>query len=206
MFSVSVSWERVPEHARGTGGEKRFWDCHPPEYCSEYHGKLLLPTRAPERDTAGDGRGKGEMRVIATALCLIMATGLGPVARADDYQGVRSRKILTSTVAANGQKLSYLRTENPEVTAMIVEIPPHGETGWHLHAVPVYAYVLGGKLTVEMEGGKKYDFQEGDAIFEVKDTPHNGRNNGEKAARLVVFYTGEIGAPNVTRVNMPGSQ
>ena len=141
--------------------------------------------------------------IVVTALCLLMASGLGTVAHANDYQGVRTTRILTSTVAANGQKLNYLKTENPEVTAMIVEIPPGGETGWHMHAVPVYAYMLGGSLSVEMEGGKNYDFKEGDAIFEVKDTPHNGRNNGDQTARLVVFYTGEVGKPNVTRVNTP---
>jgi hypothetical protein len=78
------------------------------------------------------------MRVVLTALCLIMSSGLGTVGHANDYQGVRTSKILTSTVAANGQKLSYLKTENPEVTAMIVEIPPYGETGWHMHVMPTY--------------------------------------------------------------------
>ena len=144
-----------------------------------------------------------KIKVVVSGFCLHMACSLGMTAHADDYQGVHICKIMTSTVAANGQKLSYLKTENPEVTAMIVEIPPGGETGWHMHAVPVYAYILRGSITIEIEGGKKYDFKEGDAIFEVKDTPHNGRNNGDQIARLVVFYTGEVGKPNVTRVNMP---
>lgn len=141
-------------------------------------------------------------RPLLAALCLLTAGGFGTMARADDYQGVKATRILTSTTAANGQKLSYLKTDNPEVTAMIVEIPPGAETGWHTHAVPVYAYMLAGNITVEMAGGKKYDFKEGDAIFEVRDTPHNGRNNGTQTARLVVFYTGEVGKPNVTRVNI----
>ena len=92
-----------------------------------------------------------KIKVVVTGFCLHMACSLGITAHADDYQGVHISKILTSTVAANGQKLSYLKTENPE----------------------------------------------------VKDTPHNGRNNGDQTARLVVFYTGEVGKPNVTRVNMP---
>jgi quercetin dioxygenase-like cupin family protein len=147
-----------------------------------------------------------KIRLVAAALCLLMANGFATAAHADGYQGVKATKIQTSTSASNGQKLSYLRTENPEVTAMIVEIPPGGETGWHTHAVPVYAYMLGGSIAVEIEGGKKYDFKEGDVIFEVRDTPHNGRNIGDKAATLVVFYTGEVGKPNVTRVNKPESK
>ena len=145
-----------------------------------------------------------KIRFVA-ALFLVMTSGFFAAAHADDYEGVKATRILTSTVASNGQKLSYLKTDNPEVTAMLVEIPPGGETGWHVHAVPVYAYMLGGSITVEMEGGKKYDFKEGDAIFEVRDTPHNGRNTGDRTARLVVFYTGEAGKPNITRVNKPES-
>jgi quercetin dioxygenase-like cupin family protein len=140
------------------------------------------------------------MRTIKALLCLFMSSLFTIAAHADDYQGVSVRNVLTSTVAANGQKLSYLKTDNPEVSAMVVEIPPHGETGWHTHAVPVYAYMLAGRLTVEMEGGKKYEFKEGAAIFEVKDTPHNGRNYSDQTARLIVFYTGETGKPNVTRL------
>ncbi len=143
------------------------------------------------------------MRRVAAVFCLLMAGGFGRAAHADDYPGVKVTRILTSSVASNGQKLSYLKTGNPEVTAMLVEIPAGGETGWHVHRVPVYAYMLGGRITVEMEGGKRYDFKEGDAIFEVRDIPHNGRNSSDRPARLVVFYTGEVGKPNVTRVNKP---
>ncbi len=143
-----------------------------------------------------------KIRFVA-ALFLVMTSGFFAAAHADDYQGVKATRILTSTVASNGQKLSYLKTDNPDVTAMLVEIPAGGETGWHVHRVPVYAYMLGGRITVEMEGGKRYEFKEGDAIFEVRDIPHNGRNSGDRPARLVVFYTGEVGRPNVTRLNNP---
>jgi quercetin dioxygenase-like cupin family protein len=122
-----------------------------------------------------------------------------------DYHGVKVTKILTSTTAANGQKLSYLVTDRPEVTALVVEIPPGGETGWHLHGVPVYAYLLAGSISVEMADGKSYDFREGEAIFEVMNTSHNGRNKGTVPARLAVFYTGEEGKPNVARTEKPAT-
>jgi quercetin dioxygenase-like cupin family protein len=138
------------------------------------------------------------LKPILTALCLILAPGLATIARADDYQSVRVTKILTSTTAADGRKLGYLRTENPEVTALLVEIPPGGETGWHLHAVPVYAYMLAGSITVEMKDGKKYEYKEGEAIFDVMNSARNGRNTGDRPARLVVFYTGEAGKASPT--------
>ena len=83
---------------------------------------------------------------------------------------------------------------------MIVEIPPGGETGWHLHPVAVYAYVLSGSLTVEMESRKRYSFKEGAAIVEVVNTPHKGINTGQAPVKLVVFYTREKGRPTTVKV------
>lgn len=123
---------------------------------------------------------------------------------ADDYVGkVKAEKILVTTTAGNGQPHSYLRTDKPEVTAMTVEIPPGADTGWHLHTVPVYAYVLSGKLAVELADGQSLEFKQGDAIVEVQNLAHNGRNSGSEMVRLAVFYTGEIGRANVIKVAKP---
>ena len=143
-------------------------------------------------------------RMMASAF-LIVSLAVGTASFGDDYPGVKATRLITATTASNGQKLSYLRTDRPEVTALVVEIPPGAETGWHLHTVPVYAYMLAGAITVEMADGTSYEFKEGDAILEVRDTPHNGRNRGIVPAKLVVFYTGEEGKPNVTRLNKPAA-
>lgn len=83
----------------------------------------------------------------------------------------------------------------------MVEIPSGGETGWHFHPVPVYAYVLSGSLIIETEDGEKQAFAEGDAIIENVNTLHNGRNTDSVPARLVVFYTGEKGSPTTVKVD-----
>jgi quercetin dioxygenase-like cupin family protein len=142
---------------------------------------------------------------LSALLFLVLTLACGTAVRADDYQQVKVTRLITSTTASNGQKLSYRCTDRPEVTALIVEIPPGGETGWHLHAVPVYAYMLAGGISVETGDGKSFEFKEGDAILEVLDTAHNGRNRGTVPARLVVFYTGEEGKPNVTRLEKPAA-
>jgi quercetin dioxygenase-like cupin family protein len=115
-------------------------------------------------------------------------------------------KILVSVSASNGQPHRYLKTDKPEVTALTVEIPPGAETGWHLHTVPVYAYVLSGTLTIELADGKLLAFKPGEAIVEVQNLAHNGRNPGRETVKLVVFYTGEEGHPNVTRVTAPAGR
>lgn len=102
-------------------------------------------------------------------------------------------------MTADGKKIAYPVTTNPEVTAMLVEIAPKAETGWHKHDVPVYAYVLAGELEVALEGGKHVTYKSGDAIIEVVGTQHNGINKGKEAVRLVVFYTGIKDQPSVVR-------
>ena len=110
-------------------------------------------------------------RLTAAAGIICLALFSWPVFAADYSAGVAARIISKSTMASNGKKLEYLKTETAEVTAMSVDIAPGSETGWHLHEVPVYAYVVTGKLAVDMADGKSYEFHEGQVILEVMNTP-----------------------------------
>ena len=130
-----------------------------------------------------------------TALLLITA----PAFSADYNTGVTSKVLVKTSVTGNGQQITYPVTDKAEVTAMIVELAPGSETGWHKHPVPVYAYVISGKLSVEIEGGKQLTFNAGDAIIEVVNTLHNGRNFGNEPVKLAVFYLGAEGTPNVIK-------
>ncbi len=133
-------------------------------------------------------------------LIVALSTVVASAVAADYPGGVKAIQLLKATEAANGQKLSYCRTDKPEVTALLVEIPVGGSTGWHSHPIPVYAYVLSGALTVEIKDGGTYEYREGDALVEVINTPHNGITKGDKPAKLAVFYTGEAGKPIVVPV------
>ncbi|NTV01370.1 MAG: cupin domain-containing protein [Chlorobiaceae bacterium] len=132
-------------------------------------------------------------------LCLSLCIGWSITATAEDYPDIKVEKLLVSTTAYNGQSLAYLSGKKPEVTAMTVTIPPGGVTGWHQHQVPVYAYVLDGELTVDLKGTATYRFRKGDVILEVMHILHNGRNTGDKVTKLLVFYAGTSGMPNVIR-------
>lgn len=59
--------------------------------------------------------------------------------------------------------------------------------------------MVSGHLDVDMEGGKSLSFQPGDAIIEVVDAWHNGRNAGCEPVRLAVFYLGGKGVANVLK-------
>ena len=133
--------------------------------------------------------------IFVAFLLLILPT---PV-YSQDYKNVEVSKVLVSSVTSNGTPLRYLQTAQPEVTVLVVRVPPGGSTGWHQHPVPVYAYMLNGTLNVEIKGGQTSVFKKGDAILEVMNTLHNGYNSGSETATLVVFYTGAVGVPNVVK-------
>ena len=117
--------------------------------------------------------------------------------------GVQGKVILHTDKMSNGEPIDYLDKDHPRVTVMKVEIAPGKETGWHSHPMEVYAYVLTGRLTVELEGGKKTEYKKGDAIIEVVNLKHNGINRGKIPVKLVVFYLGGEGMPTVIKTDKP---
>lgn len=127
---------------------------------------------------------------------LLMAT---PAPTAEYNSGVTAQVLKKAAVTGNNQKISYPVTDKAEVTAMTVDLAPGAETGWHKHPVPVYAYVVAGQLSVELEDGRRLDFARGDAIIEVVNTWHNGTNSGQEPVQLAVFYLGVEGVANVIK-------
>ncbi len=138
-------------------------------------------------------------------IIVILLLVFSSAVQAEEYNNLEVKKLLTATTASNGQPLSYLRTDHPEVTVLVINVPPGGSTGWHQHPVPVYAYMLEGMLTEEMKDGKKIEFKKGDVILEEVNSLHNGFNYGTDAASLVVFYTGAVGVPNVVKEASPAT-
>ena len=134
-------------------------------------------------------------------ICLLLAPSL---INAGEYAGgVQAKVILKTVTTGNGAPIAYLKTDHPEITAMTVDVSPGAQTGWHSHSVPVYAYVLSGCLTVNIEGSKSRQFNAGDVIIEVVNTRHNGVNMGSSPVKLIVFYTGAKDMPNVFKTAPP---
>lgn len=141
------------------------------------------------------------MKPLALLLLLPLA------ALADATEGyapkIVAMPILRTGTTAAGQPITYPKVADPEVTAVLVEIPPGAETGWHTHPFPIYGYVLAGELDVEIEGGKKNRYKAGDAIAEAVGLLHNGRNSGTEPVRLILFVTGEKGRPFTVKAAKP---
>jgi len=138
---------------------------------------------------------------LVLVICLLLAPSF---LNADEYDGgVQAKVILKTATTGNGAPVAYLKTDQPEITALIVDIAPGAQTGWHKHSVPVYAYVVSGFLTVDIEGNISRQFNPGDVIVEVMNARHNGVNKGSFPVKLIVFYTGAKDVPNVIKTDAP---
>ena len=133
------------------------------------------------------------------ALALACLLPFSSLWAADYDAAVKARLITKTELTGNGERIRYPAFASPEVSALEVDIAVGAETGWHKHPVAVYGYVLAGLLQVDMEGGKSLTFKPGDAIIEVVDAWHNGRNVGCEPVRMAVFYLGGKDVPNVVK-------
>lgn len=76
------------------------------------------------------------------------------------------------------------------ITSAIVTIPPGGETGWHLHEVPLFVYVLEGVVTVDYGEKGVRTYQPGTGFIEAMNWAHNGRNEGTVPVKIMAVYMG----------------
>ena len=128
---------------------------------------------------------------------LFLLVGLAlllPVQAIEQTKAVKVSTVLKTQTSWDGQPLQY-PAGDAEVTGMLIEIAPGGETGWHLHPVPSFGMVVQGELEVSLKDGRTKRMKAGDALAEVVNTAHNGRNVGTEAVKLVVFYAGSKGQP-----------
>ena len=137
------------------------------------------------------------VKVLVRALLFSAGFVLSCSAAADAYgEAATVEELERATVAADGRPIRYPATDSPEVTALLITLPSHGDPAWHHHPVPVYAYLIEGVLKVELKSGKVNVYRAGDAWIEAVDTPHKGRTRGEKPVKLIAFYMGEQGKAN----------
>jgi quercetin dioxygenase-like cupin family protein len=108
--------------------------------------------------------------------------------------------LLQTTVNSLGQPIAYPQNGTPEVTALLVEMAPGEETGWHQHPVPLLGYLLTGELTVYQISGEKRVVRTGEVSLESVNVIHNGVNEGALPLRMIVFVVGLKDVPFTTEV------
>lgn len=138
------------------------------------------------------------------ALFLSLPGASVPASAEEGYKPTVSVKpILKTTKTTSGDPIRYPDIADPEVQSLIVEIAPGGETGWHYHPVPAYAYILAGAIEVESETGEKRVFKAGDSFAEMVNRKHDGRVVGDEPVRIVMIVTGEAGKPFSVKTEAP---
>lgn len=107
--------------------------------------------------------------------------------------------VLTTSTTIIGQPITY-PTGAAEVTAVVITIPPGGQTGWHVHAVPLFGYMLEGALTVDYGAKGTHTYRSGEGLVEAMNWPHNGMNKGTVPVRILAVYAGAKGIANAEPV------
>jgi quercetin dioxygenase-like cupin family protein len=140
-------------------------------------------------------------RILPSAILLLILAGSAPAEESKQY-GILLTPVLQSGETIIGQPVVY-PTGTPKVATAIVVLPPGKETGWHLHEVPLFAYVLEGEVTVDYgdKGIKLY--KTGEGILEGMNWPHNGMNKGTVPARILAVYMGAEGKANAEPAKGP---
>jgi quercetin dioxygenase-like cupin family protein len=110
-------------------------------------------------------------------------------------KGLIVEQLMKTDTTAIGQKIVYPIFAENEITILKIIVPPGESTGWHKHLFPVFAYIIEGSLTVELENNKSILLTKNSSFSEVLNTYHNGINKGTENVVLIAFYMGEKGQP-----------
>lgn len=129
---------------------------------------------------------------LTKVLLLGLSCWAGGALALDASTSVKVTNVLKTSTSWDGKPIVY-PAGKAEITGMMIEIAPGGETGWHLHPLPSFGMVLEGELEVHLKNGAVKRLHAGDTIAEVINTLHNGHNPGLVPTKLLIFYAGAEG-------------
>lgn len=136
--------------------------------------------------------GKNRIKRLLSAICLTLLLA-GNAAGADG--NVEVNVLAKSASSWDGKVLPAYTTGKPEISILRIKIPPGAVLPLHKHRVINAGVLISGELTVVTEAGQTLHLKAGEALVEVVDTWHYGKNEGDKPAEIIVFYAGALEAP-----------
>ncbi len=132
-------------------------------------------------------------RILFYVMCLTLL--LASNISAADVSGVEVTALAKSGSSWDGRVLPDYPNGKPEITVLKIKIPPGAVLPHHKHLVINAGILMSGELTVVTEEGKTLHLKAGEAIIEVVNTWHYGKNEGNNPAEIVVFYISTMNAP-----------
>ena len=132
---------------------------------------------------------------IASSLCLL--TSANYLHAAPQHAAPASQNP-TATVVPElepgktilGQDFNY-PTGIPLIKTRIVDLKPGQDIEWHKHAIPVYAYIMSGTLTVDYGSKGQRTIKAGESYIEAIDWCHHGQPADNQPVKLFIVYLGQ---------------
>jgi quercetin dioxygenase-like cupin family protein len=89
----------------------------------------------------------------------------------------------------------FPRSAEQEMRVLFATLLPGDVTPYHSHRFPVTVYMLEGAFTLELDDREPMVIEAGQVHVEPAGVNMTGRNDGEIAARMALFYVCEPDAP-----------
>jgi len=151
--------------------------------------------RCPARPAAG----------LAIALMLVaQAAAAETAAPAAGAPGIRT--VLSTGTTVTDEPIKYPIGAPAQITAVEITLAPGQQTGWHMHPVPLFGYILEGELTVDYGALGQRVFRQGDGLAEAMNEAHNGRNSGQGPVRILAVFIGAQGVRDTVPASPPARQ
>ena len=131
-------------------------------------------------------------RLTSIILLLLIVATLGWAADTNETQ---VEILAKSTMSWDGSTLPQYGEGQPEVTILKIVIPPKTKLAMHKHPVINAGVILEGELTVVTDKEEVLHLKAGDAIIEVVNKMHYGKNEGDEPVELIIVYAGIENVP-----------
>ncbi|NJD57101.1 MAG: cupin domain-containing protein [Nitrospirae bacterium] len=133
------------------------------------------------------------MKRLIYGICLALL--LSGNVLAEEIRTVQTDVLAKASQSWDGSHLPDYPKGAPEITILRIKLPPGVQLTLHKHPVINAGVLLSGELTVVTEDNKTLHLKAGEAIVEVVDKWHYGKNEGNTTAEILVFYAGAVDTP-----------
>lgn len=133
------------------------------------------------------------MKKFVCTVCLallLVYPAFAQTLKEDHGAQITTEALLKTSTSWNGNPLPEYPKGQPEITIQKIVIPPGAEVPLHMHPVIMAGVLMKGTLTVMTENNEIRQIKSGEAIAEVVNTWHHGRNEGDAPVEILVFYAG----------------
>jgi quercetin dioxygenase-like cupin family protein len=103
------------------------------------------------------------------------------------------RVVVSTATTVTGEPIRCPSGAPARVTAVEITLAPGEQTGWHMHPVPLFGYILEGELTVDYGAKGERTYRTGEGFMEAMNERHNGRNSGQGPVKILAVVIGEEG-------------